>query len=171
VDIALLIVRLIVGFAIAAHGAQKLFGWFGGYGLAGTGGFFEQLGWRPGRVFALGAGLGEFGGGVLTLLGFGGPIGPALIVMVMVAAIFSVHISKGFWAQNGGYELPLMYIALALALALAFAGFAISLDRALGLVVLGGVAQIWTTLALGAVLGGLNLFARRPAAAQKPVTQ
>jgi len=171
VDIALLIVRLIVGFAIAAHGAQKLFGWFGGYGLAGTGGFFEQLGWRPGRLFALGAGLGEFGGGVLTLLGFGGPIGPALIVMVMVAAIFSVHISKGFWAQNGGYELPLMYIALALALALAFAGFAISLDRALGLVVLGGVAQIWTTLALGAVLGGLNLFARRPAAAQKPVTQ
>jgi putative oxidoreductase len=169
VDIALLIVRLIVGFAIAAHGAQKLFGWFGGYGLAGTGGFFEQLGWRPGRLFALGAGLGEFGGGVLTLLGLGGPIGPALIVMVMVAAIFSVHISKGFWAQNGGYELPLTYIALALALA--FAGFAISLDRALGLVVLGGVAQIWTTLALGAVLGGLNLFARRPAAAQKPVTQ
>ncbi len=167
-DIALLIVRLIVGLAIAAHGAQKLFGWFGGYGLAGTGNFFEQLGWRPGHVFALGAGLGEFGGGVLTLLGLGGPIGPALIVMVMVAAIFSVHISKGFWAQNGGYELPVMYISTALALA--FAGFgAISLDRALGLSVLGETAQIWSTLALGAVLGGLNLLARRPAATQKPV--
>jgi putative oxidoreductase len=170
VDIALLIVRLIVGLAIAAHGAQKLFGWFGGFGLAGTGGFFEQLGWRPGRLFALGAGLGEFGGGVLTLLGLGGPIGPALIVMVMVAAIFSVHISKGFFAQDGGYELPVMYISTALALA--FAGFgAVSLDRALGLTVLGQTTQIWTTLALGAVLGALNLLARRPAATQKPATQ
>lgn len=169
-DIALLIVRLIVGLAIAAHGAQKLFGWFGGYGLAGTGNFFEQLGWRPGRAFALGAGLGEFGGGVLTLLGLGGPIGPALIVMVMVAAIFSVHISKGFWAQDGGYELPVMYISTALALA--FAGFGvISLDRALGLAILGETAQIWSTLALGALLGGLNLLARRPATTQKPVAQ
>ena len=118
----------------------------------------------------MGAGLGEFGGCVLTLLGLGGPIGPALIVMVMVAAIFSVHISKGFWAQDGGYELPVMYISTALALA--FAGFGvISLDRALGLAVLGETAEIWSTLALGALLGGLNLLARRPATTQKPVAQ
>src|SRR5580658_4196149 len=120
-DIALLIVRLVVGLAIAAHGTQKLFGWFGGYGVAGTAGFFEGLGFRPGRLFVYGASLGEIGGGVLTALGLGGPIGPALVVMVMVVAIFSVHISKGFWAQNGGYELNTLYIAIALLLG--FVGF------------------------------------------------
>jgi len=169
-DIALLVVRLIVGLAIAAHGAQKLFGWFGGYGLAGTGGFFEGIGWRPGRLFALGAGLGEFGGGALIALGLGGPIGPALVVMVMVAAIFSVHFSKGFWQANGGYELNSMYVALAIALA--FTGFgAYSLDRAIGLT---GFSELytWVVLAAGAALGLLNLLLRRPApAAQTATTQ
>ena len=163
-DIALLIVRLIIGLGIAAHGAQKLFGWFGGYGIAGTGGFMESLGWRPGRFFALGAGLGEFGGGVLTALGIGGALGPALIVMVMVAAMLSVHLPKGFWNTNGGYELNLMYIAGALALA--FAGFgAFSLDRAFGLTFLTHPAQTWITIAIGVILGVLNVLARRPAPA------
>jgi putative oxidoreductase len=169
-DIALLIVRLIVGFAIAAHGAQKLFGWFGGHGLPGTGAFFEQLGWRPGRFFALGAGLGETGGGVLTLLGLGGPIGPALIVMVMVAAILAVHLPKGFWTANGGYELNSMYVAVALALA--FAGFgAYSLDRVFGVAILSETAQIWSVLAIGALLGVINAFLRRPAPAQSAASQ
>ena len=97
-DIALLVVRAILGLGIAAHGAQKLFGWFGGYGLAGTGGFFEGIGFRPGRAFALLAGLGEFGGGLLTLLGLGGALGPALIVLVMLTAIFTVHVKNGFFA-------------------------------------------------------------------------
>ena len=170
-DIALLIVRLIVGLAMAAHGAQKLFGWFGGYGLAGTGAFFESLGFRPGRFFALGAGLGEAGGGLLIALGFGGPIGSALVIMVMIVAILSVHLAKGFWQTNGGYELNLMYIASALAIA--FAGFgAYSLDRAFGLAVLSDPAQTWITIGAGVALALLNLLARRPApAAQNTATQ
>jgi putative oxidoreductase len=163
-DIALLIVRLIVGLAIAAHGAQKLFGWFGGHGLAGTAGFFEQLGWRPGRLFVLGASLGELGGGLLTVLGLGGALGPALIVMVMVAAMLAVHAPKGFWASNGGYELNVMYIAVAIALA--FAGFGeFSLDRVFGLTFLTTTAETWIALGVGALLGLLNVMMRRPAQA------
>src|SRR5690242_16864534 len=75
-DAGLLIARLIVGFGLSAHGAQKLFGWFGGHGLKGTGGFFESLGFRPGVLFALAAGLGELGGGLFTAAGFLGPLGP-----------------------------------------------------------------------------------------------
>ena len=104
-DAALLFVRLVVGLAMAAHGVQKLFGWLGGYGLAGTGGFFEGIGFRPGRIFAFFAGLGETGGGLLMVLGLGGALGPAVIVMVMLVAIFAVHISKGFFITNGGWEL------------------------------------------------------------------
>src|SRR5437899_3635421 len=94
---ALLIARLLLGGALFAHGAQKLFGWFGGYGIKGTGGWMESMGFRPGPVFAAAAGLGEAGGGLLTVLGLGGPIGPALIIMVMLVAIFTVHLPNGFW--------------------------------------------------------------------------
>src|SRR5215472_7254063 len=120
--IALLLSRVLLGLVFAGHGAQKLFGWFGGYGIKGTGGFFETLGFRPGSFFAAAAGLGELGGGVLTALGLGGPIGPALIVMVMLVAIFSVHWSNGFFAANNGYELPLTNIAGSIAIALAGPG-------------------------------------------------
>ena len=72
----LLVARMVLGLLIAAHGAQKLFGWFGGYGLAGTGGFFEQLGFRPGRFFAATAGTTEVVGGLLVAFGLLGPIGP-----------------------------------------------------------------------------------------------
>jgi putative oxidoreductase len=161
-DTALLLVRLLVGFAIAAHGAQKLFGWFGGHGLAGTGGFFEGLGFRPGRVFALMAGLGEAGGGVLTVLGLGGALGPALIVTVMLVAIFTVHLRNGFWQTNGGYELNTLYIASAIAIAFAGGG-AYTVDRALGVSIFES-AQ-WATILMGVavVLALLNLLARRPA--------
>jgi putative oxidoreductase len=165
--IALLIVRLIVGLGIAAHGAQKLFGWFGGYGLAGTGGFFEGLGFRPGRIFALLAGLGEFVAGLLIALGLFGAIGPALLVIVMVTAIGSVHWSKGFWQANGGWELNSMYVAGALALA--FAGFgAYSLDHVFNLDVLGTSTERWITIGAGFIIGLLNLALRRPAPAQQP---
>ena len=128
-DAALLFVRLVVGLSLAAHGAQKLFGWFGGYGLAGTGGFFEKLGFRPGRVFAFFAAAGEVGGGLLMVLGLGGALGPATLVMVMLVAIFTVHISKGFFITNGGWELNSAYIAGAVAIAYAGNG-AYSLDNA-----------------------------------------
>jgi putative oxidoreductase len=80
----LLIGRLALGLAIAAHGAQKLFASFGGHGLDGMGGYFESMGFRPGRLMATAAGLAEFGGGLLTALGLFFPLGPALIVAVMM---------------------------------------------------------------------------------------
>lgn len=167
-NIALLIIRLVLGLAIARHGAEKLFGWFGGYGIDGTAGFFEQLGWRPGKLFVLGAGGAELIGGLLTVFGFGGPIGPALIVMVMIVAIFAVHASKGFAAQAGGYELNVMYIIAALAPAFAMGEY--SLDGALGLTGLQTPANVWIALAIAAVLAGLNLLSRspRPADAAHP---
>lgn len=79
----LLVGRLVVGLGIAAHGAQKLFGWFGGHGLAGTAGYFESLGYRPGRLFALAAGLGELTSGVLFALGMLGPVGPGLLLAAL----------------------------------------------------------------------------------------
>lgn len=165
-DEALLIARLIFGLGIAAHGAQKLFGWFGGHGIAGTGGFMESMGYKPGKLFALGAGLGEFGGGVLLALGLLGPIGPALMVIVMLVAIFTVHVSKGFFAP-AGVEMPLLYIGSALALA--FAGFgAFSLDAAFGLSVLPGARMTWTVFAAAVVLAILNLLARRRAPQPAP---
>src|SRR5881628_2018651 len=100
-DTALLIGRLFFGLGIAAHGAQKLFGWFGGYGLAGTGGFFEQLGFRPGRVFAALAGLAEWGGGILLAFGFFEPAGAALVLSVMIVAIVTVHLPNGVLTPNG----------------------------------------------------------------------
>ncbi|HTU68693.1 MAG TPA: DoxX family membrane protein [Candidatus Baltobacteraceae bacterium] len=164
-DAALLFVRLVVGLAIAAHGAQKLFGWFGGYGLAGTGGFFEGLGFRPGRVFAFFAGLGEAGGGALIALGLGGALGPALVVVVMLVAIFTVHITKGFFITNGGWELNAIYIAAVVEIA--YVGFgAYSFDRAIGFAYLSS-AQAATVLMIAAiVLAALNLLVRRSAPQQ-----
>jgi putative oxidoreductase len=161
-DIAFTLIRLILGLAIAAHGAQKLFGWFGGYGLAGTGGFFESIGFRPGKFFAFAAGMGEFGGGVLTILGLGGAIGPAVIVVVMLVAILSVHIRNGFFAQNNGWELNLMYILSAASVAYAGNG-AYTLDSVLGLSVVNTPMQVSVALGVAVVLGLLNLMARRPA--------
>jgi len=117
-NLALLAARLLLGVIFFAHGSQKLFGWFGGYGLKGTGGFFENVvGMRPGVVFAFVSGAGELVAGLLTLFGWLNPIGPALIVTVMIVAIVTVHISKGFWNSNGGYEFNLANIAGAFALA------------------------------------------------------
>jgi putative oxidoreductase len=161
-DIALLVVRLI-GLGLAAHGAQKLFGWFGGYGIAGTGGFMESLGFRPGRLFATAAGLSEFAGGLLLVLGLGGAIGPMLIVATMIVAIGSVHLEKGFFATNGGYELPLTNIALVLLLA--FTGYgALSLDAVFGIALSTGVT--WGLIGLGVVGGLVNLGLRRSPAAK-----
>src|SRR3954463_9882815 len=102
--IGLLILRLVVGLTLTAHGAQKLFGWFGGYGLTGTGGFLEQLGFRPGRLFAAMASLGEVGSGVLIALGLFGPIGPAIMLSVMIVAAISVHWQHGVFATSNGIE-------------------------------------------------------------------
>ena len=157
-DAGLLIARVVVGLVMAAHGSQKLFGWFGGYGIAGTGGFFESLGFRPGRFFAMAAGASELIGGLLVAFGLLGPLGPAMIIAVMIVAIATVHWPHGLFAQNNGFELPLLYIASAVAIALIGNG-AYSLDAALGLSWRPEV--VWTMLALGVIGGFANLAIRR----------
>src|SRR5215212_1731161 len=152
-DLALLVLRLVVGLAFAAHGAQKLFGAFGGYGIEGTAGFFEQIGLRPGRLHAWAAGTAEFFGGLLIALGLGTPFAAAALIGVMTAAVLTVHLRNGFFAANNGYELNLVLAAALFALAGVGAG-QWSLDHALG-VGLAGTA--WAVGALGAgLLGGLG---------------
>jgi len=157
-DTALLVIRLVFGMAMAAHGAQKLFGWFGGYGLKGTGGFMETLGFHPGHRFALAAGLSEFGGGVLTALGLLGPVGSALIISVMIVAIVTVHKEHGFFVTTNGIEVPLLYIAAALAIALVGPG-GYSLDSLFRLGVLHQPAVTWVALGVSVVgaFGNLSL--------------
>ena len=166
-DVAFLVVRIVIGLGLAAHGAQKLFGWFGGYGLAGTGGFFESLGFRPGKLMALMAGLGETGGGLLIFLGLGGALGPAILAVVMLVAIFAVHFGKPYFADKGGPEVPLLYLAGALAIALAGNG-AFSLDRLFGVTVLSNGREVWYAFAAAVVVALLNLLSRRQGAAQVP---
>ena len=161
-SVGLLVLRLVVGLAMAAHGAQKLFGWFGGYGIAGTGGFFEGLGFRPGKIFAVAAGLSEFGGGVLVALGLLGPVGSALILSVMIVAALTVHWKNGFFAASNGIELPLLYAAAVVAVAFAGPGI-YSLDHALGFESLSRPALAALVL-LGGVVGALaNLLVGRRA--------
>lgn len=164
-DVGLLIARLILGLAIAAHGAQKLFGWFGGYGPRGTGEFFAGLGFRPGVLFAVAAGLGEFVGGLLTAAGFLGPVGPALVMLVMLVAIFSVHWRNGFFASSNGIELPLLYLTAALGLAFAGPG-RVSLDGLLGLPWQPQATAVWIAIAVAVALALGNLALRRPAPAE-----
>jgi putative oxidoreductase len=143
---------------MAAHGAQKLFGWFGGYGLTGTAGFFESIGFRPGRLFATAAAVGEVVSGLLVTLGFLGPVGPALMLAVMIVAA-STHWQNGLFATNNGYELALLYGAGAAALALTGPG-RFSLDALLGLSSLSAPA-IGVIALLVAIAGGFGNVAIR----------
>src|SRR2546425_2119453 len=108
-DAVLLIARLIIGLGLAAHGMQKLLGWFSGYGLKGTAGFFESIGFRPGVLFALAAGLGEVAGGLLTAAGLFRPPCPPLIITVMVLAIVARPPPNGCFAQTNGDEVARLY--------------------------------------------------------------
>jgi putative oxidoreductase len=116
-NLVLLALHVYVGVLFFVHGVQKLFGWFGGYGIAGTAGFMESLGLRPGRLHAWASGLAETIGGLLLALGLVTPIGAALAISVMVTAIITVHGTKGFFNTEGGYEFNLTLIAAAFVLA------------------------------------------------------
>ena len=164
IDQGLLLARLVLGLLMAAHGCQKLFGWFGGYGLTGTGGYFEGLGFRPGRLFAAVAAVSEIISGLLVALGLFGPIGPALMVSLMIVAAVSVHWKGGLFAMSNGIELPLLYAAGAFALALTGPG-RISLDNVLGLNALSTPLITWIALVVGIAGGFANLALRRPAVA------
>jgi len=163
-DTGLLLIRLVFGLVMAAHGAQKLFGWFGGYGIAGTGGFFESLGFRPGKLFAALAGVGEFGGGLLLALGFLGPIGPALVLSVMIVAAITVHWNKGLFATSGGIEVPLLYAATATGLALTGPG-RFSVDALVGLATTEPLAAIALAIAIIGAFANLALRRKNPAVA------
>lgn len=131
-DLGQLTLRLTAGGLLAGHGAQKLFGKFGGYGLEGTAGWLESLGMKPGKQWATLAGASEFGGGVLTALGLLHPVGPITSLAPMAMASLTVHKGKPIWVTSGGPELPVAFMAIASALTVAGPG-RISLDRLLGI--------------------------------------
>ena len=152
--LGLLVVRLAVGLLMIGHGAQKLFGWFGGYGPRGTGQFFASLGLRPGSTMAILAGATEITGGVLIALGFLTPLGAALVSAVMLTAVLTAHRGMGVWASEGGAEYNLVLIAGLFALT-AVGACAWSVDRALGLDLDGAG---WAFAELGAALIGATVM-------------
>lgn len=111
-----LMLRIPMGVIFAAHGAQKLFGWFGGYGLTGTGKFMASIGLEPGFLMALLAGGAEFIGGLLLILGLLTRPAAAILAVTMLVAIFSVHFQHGLFLKNGGYEFGLALLSGSLAL-------------------------------------------------------
>lgn len=118
INLGVLIIRLVIGVLFIGHGAQKLFGSFGGYGLKGTGGWFESIGMKPGITMALIAGLAELFGGILFALGLLTPLAGIMIAGTMVMAIVKVHGPNGLWSTSNGYEYNLTLLAVAIGVAL-----------------------------------------------------
>jgi putative oxidoreductase len=135
-SLGLLVIRVAVGLLFVGHGAQKLFGAFGGHGPEGTGAFFESQGIRPGRLMALAAGASELVGGALFAAGLLMPVGAALISATMITAMLTVHAGRGLWVTEGGVEYNLVLLAAAFGVTAIGAG-KWSLDHALGLHVAG----------------------------------
>lgn len=117
-----LVLRIPVGIIFIAHGAQKLFGWFGGYGLEGTGQFMASIGLNPGYLMALLAGGAEFFGGIALLIGLLVRPASAVLAITMLVAIFTVHFSNGLFMSNNGYEYALALLAVTVSLAISGAG-------------------------------------------------
>lgn len=156
-DLGLLLLRLGTGGVLVAHGTQKLFGWFGGHGLEGTGQFMESVGYEPGKASATAAGLAEAGGGTLLALGLATPAAGAAAAGAMAGAS-AVHVPNGFFAQSGGYEYAASLGLTGAALAVAGPG-RLSLDHALGHTVNRGwmvPAALSATAAATAVIVGLR---------------
>ena len=152
-DLALLVLRLVVGLLFVGHGAQKLFGVFGGGGLEATSGTFDNIGLRPGWLHARAAGTGEFLGGALIALGLFTPFAAAALIGVMTAAVITVHARNGIWNTNQGYEFNVVLSAAVFALAGIGAG-AWSLDNAFGFDLHG---VIWAVAALTVgIVGGVG---------------
>src|SRR6202163_5088674 len=145
--LGLLILRLVIGLTIAAHGAQKLFGWWGGPGMTGWTQVVEKLRIRPAQPWAWVAALSEFGGGLLLALGLLSPLGSLAIIGAMLVAVATVHLAKGFWAGKGGFEFNLSLIVGAAAIAFTGAG-TYSLDSALGIHLPEPLSLIAGTIAL-----------------------
>ena len=164
IDTALLVLRIVVGVYLAAHGAQKLFGWFGGPGLKGTEGFLGgMLGFRPARLWAPALAVAETGGGVLLALGLLTPLGAIAVGSSMLTATVVVHWAKGPWGTEGGYEQTLTNLAVAVAIGIAGAG-RYSLDALFGISL-----PVWFSVLVAALalLGVLAAIATRAAPVQQ----
>jgi putative oxidoreductase len=160
ISLGLLILRLVIGLTIAAHGAQKLFGWWGGPGMTVWVQTVARLRIRPAQPWAWVAALSEFGGGLLLALGFLSPLGSLAIAGAMLVAIATVHLPRGFFVTKGGYEFNLTLIGAVAALALTGPG-AYSLDTALRVHLPEPVSLIVGTFAL--VIGvAATLLSRSP---------
>jgi putative oxidoreductase len=156
-DFALFAARLAIGGSMAAHGAQKVLGWFDGQGPEKAAGMMHGLGFRPGKTYAALASWNEIGSGLAIALGAGGPLGPSAVISNMIVAGASVHLKNGYFAQKGGIEVAALYSAAALAFAGAGYG-SMSVDAMLGtdkklggnaftaLVIAGGVATAFVIL-------------------------
>ena len=154
-NLAFLLLR-VVGLGVAAHGAQKLFGWFGGPGIPGTIGMTTGLGMKNPKEQAYLAGFSEFAGGLMLFAGFLTPFGAALVIATMIVAIITVHLQNGFFVSNGGYEFNLAIIIVALFLAIAGPG-EWSLDNAVDLDLFGlGWGLIALVLAAVGAAGALS---------------
>jgi putative oxidoreductase len=155
----ILFLRIVVGTTLFAHGAQKLFGWFGGHGPRGTGGFFGSLGFRQPYAMAVAAGLSE-AAGALLVFGFLTPFACLAIASVMVVAVGSVHLRNGFFVTGGGFEYNLVLWATAVALAASGPG-RFSVDAALGWV--DNLSGVWwgVGVLVASILGGLAVLAMR----------
>jgi putative oxidoreductase len=166
-DLALFVLRLAVGIVIAAHGIQKL-GWLGGgASLTGVAGFFRTLGFLPPMFWAVVVALAESVGGLLTILGLGGPLGPGIVAADLVVVTIVAHWPKGFWAQKGGIEFPVPLGAGAFAIALIGHG-RWSLDALLGLTYPDWFLPAWAALVAAGVILALVI---RAVVAPRPSTQ
>ena len=168
VGLGLLIIRFVGGLTIAAHGAQKLFGWFGGPGFTKLEQGFQKQGFKPAWLWVCFVILGEFGGGLSFALGFLTPLGAAGIFGAMLMAIFKSHWKNGFWNSKRGYEFPLSLLAMSVGIGLAGPGI-YSLDALFGIALPNPL--LFGVLAIAALLVDvIGLYiSREPAVEQTPV--
>jgi putative oxidoreductase len=167
IDTGLLIIRIVVGLLLIGHGAQKLFGWFGGHGFKGTSGFLQSQGFKPALFWTMLGALGEFGGGLLFLFGFLTPLGGIGIFASMLMAIIKMHWSNGVWATNGGYEYPLVLALIGLVGALIGPG-SYSLDSLLGISI--PLFLVIIGLVLAVIVDLIGLFTSNQVATQQQNT-
>jgi putative oxidoreductase len=166
----LLLLRVALGGIMAGHGAQKLFGWWGGPGMRGTAAICENLAYRAPSVMAVGLAVSESGGGLALATGLVTPLGALAVTVVMLNAVYLIHYPKGFWNSNGGYEFNLLITAAAVALAATGPG-RFSLDRAVGWD--GNITGPWWALGVAGVaivvaFLTLTVGRRRPVMAHSP---